>query len=86
LSELPEWAACLVFLVVVLFFAIVVESEGDEGKREGIKGGREGGRRKGGRKEEGSVGLKASKRGSRASRFQGSCRYVCLLLLSSVRE
>jgi hypothetical protein len=83
LSELPEWAACLVFLVVVLFFAIVVESEGDEGKRGRYQ------RRKGGRKEgekEGSVGLKASKRGSRASRFQGSCRYVCLLLLSSVRE
>lgn len=46
MSELPEWAACLVFLVVVLFFAIFVESEGGEGRRERYQG------RKKGREEE----------------------------------
>jgi hypothetical protein len=40
LSELPEWAACLVFLVVVLFFAMVVESEGGEERKVSREDGR----------------------------------------------
>lgn len=82
MSELPEWAACLVFLVVVLFFAIVVASEGEEGKRGRYQ--RRKGRRKEGEKE-GSVGLKASKRGSRQVDSRGVAG-MCLLLLSSVGE
>jgi hypothetical protein len=71
LSELLEWAACLVFLVVVLFFAMVVESEGGEERKVSREDGRK-------------CGCEVKQAWEQASWFSESCRYGCSLLLSSV--